>query len=236
MRKTLLTLLLALGAATASRGEVLLIHLPSAPVEAANRQAEAITALAEHLAARLPDRGLETKIFRRWRDARDFLSEQAEDVTLMLSDASSNLGLSHGLTPAYRFTLGGRPTYRRLLVVGRELRSIFESPELSLPVLSVREGAFDPAGRDALARAIEDLAGDDQGRRVLIGLGIEGFQPLSGEALARESRRRVKAMAIASASGVAVPLEAPPLPPPELLSFVLAVEMPEIPLQLADEP
>ena len=237
-RGLLMILLFPLGGAgVAAGGQTLLVHLPSAPVEAAGDQAEAITALAEYLAARLPARGLEPKIFRRWRDAQAFLGDNSEDVTLMLSDASFALDRSSGLAPAYRFTRDGRSTYRRLLVVrsdrpeleklvdlrgktlalvetsgttadaaflkrevfedeldpadwfttvasevddfsatasvlygvtdaalvaeynplladhlGQELRAVFESPELSLPVLSVREAAFEPADRAALDR------------------------------------------------------------------------------------
>ena len=315
----LAALLLAVSAATA-RGEILLVHLPSAPVEAAARQAGAITALAEYLAAQLPDRDLELEIFRRWGDAQTFLGERSADVTLMLSDASSTLDRSHGLTPAYRFARDGRPTYRRLLVVradrpeleklvdlrgktlalvetagaadlaflksdvfedglepgewftdikaevddfaatasvlygqadaalvaeynpllaehlGQDLRTVFESRELSLPVLSVRDSAFDAAARDALGRALEELAADDSGRRVLAGLGIEGLRPVAGATLAQESVRRAKTLAIASAAGVAVTLEPPTLPAPEALSYAVAVELPEIPLTVDDSP
>ena len=316
--RAVLALALTAGAWTAS-GETFLVHLPSAPVEAANRQAEAITALAEYLAARLPGRGLEPKIFRHWHDAQDHLGEHSADVTLMLSDASSTLDRSHGLTPVYRFERGGSSTYRRLLVVradrpelekmvdlrgktlalvetsgaadlaflkndvfedgldpaewftsiarevddftatasvlyaqtdaalvaeynpllashlGKELRAVFESPELSLPVLSVRESAFEPADREALDRALEELAGDALGRQVLAGLGIQGLRPVAGADLAQASVRRAKTLAIASAAGVTVPLEAPPLPSPELLSFAVAVELPEVPLPVDEE-
>ncbi len=313
-----MALLLAVLATTAS-GEILLVHLPSAPVEAAGDQAKAISALTEYLADRLPDRSLESKIFRRWRDARDYLSKHSADVTLMLSDASSTLDRSHGLTPAYRFERDGSSTYRRLLVVradrpeltrmvdlrgktlalvatagaadlaflkngvfedgldpadwftdvatevddftatasvlyaetdaalvaeynpllashlGKELRAVFESPELSLPVLSVREPAFEPADREALGRALEELADDARGRQALADLGIQGLRPVAGGDLAQESVRRAKTLAIASAAGVTVPLEAPPLPSPELLSFAVAVELPEVPLPVDED-
>ncbi len=309
-----MALLFAVFAATASDGQTLLVHLPSAPVEAAGNQAEAVTALVEYLATR--GQVVEPKIFRRWHDARVFLSEHSADVTLMLSDAASTLDRSHGLTPAYRFERGGRSTYRRLLVVradrpelekmvdlrgkilalvetasdlaflqhdvfedgldpaawfttvapvvddfaatasvlyakadaalvaeynpllaqhlGDDLRIVFESPELSLPVLSMREAAFEPADREALGRALADIADDALGQRVLTELGIEGLRPLTGATLARESDRRAKTPAIASADGVSVELEAPPLPSPEQLSFAVAVELPEIPLQLEE--
>ncbi len=315
--RTVFMALLLVAFATTAAGETLLVHLPSAPVEAANRQAEAITTLTEYLAARFPGRDLEAKIFRRWGDAQDYLSEHSAEVTLMLTDASSTLDRSHGLTPAYRFERAGLSTYRRLLVVrtdrpelekmvdlkgktlalvetagaadlaflkndvfedgldpaewfsivpeaddftatasvlyaqtdaalvaeynpllashlGQDLRTVFESPALSLPVLSVREPAFEPADRETLDRALEGLADDTLGRRVLADLGIQGLRPVAGDALAQESVRRAKTLTIASAAGVTVPLDAPTLPAPELLSFAVAVELPEIPLELGE--
>ncbi len=48
--------------APAAEGQrTLLVHLPSAPVEAANQQAEAINSLAAVLSQGLPDRDLEPK-------------------------------------------------------------------------------------------------------------------------------------------------------------------------------
>lgn len=298
-------------------GQTLVVHLPSAPVESTGDQAEAVAALVEYLAAR--GQVLEPKIFRRWNDAQAYLSQHSADVRLMLTDASSTLDRSHGLTPAYRFERAGRSTYRRLLVVradrpelekmvdlrdktlmlvetagaadmaflqhdvfeegldpeawfasvskevddfsatasvlyaqadaalvaeynpllaqhlGRDLRTVFESPELSLPVLSVREDAFEPTDREALRRALAEMAGDALGQRALARLGIQGLRPLTAEALARKSRRQAKTLAIASTGGVTVELEAPPLPAPEQLSYAVAVKLPEIPLQLDED-
>ncbi len=313
-----LALALLAGLAAPAPGDTLLVHLPSAPVEAANRPAEALNAFAEYLAARLPNRDLELKIFRRWHDAEAFLVDPSTDVTLMLSDASSTLDRSHGLTPAYRFERAGRPTYHRLLVVradrpeleklvdlqgktlalvetagaddatflkrdvleggldpeawfaalvpevddfaatasvlygksdaalvaeynpllvqhlGQDLRTLFRSPELSLPVLSIREHAFEPAEREVLGRAFEELAADELGQQALAGLGIEALRPVADTALDRGSSRRTKTLSIASSGGATIALEAPPLPAPEHLSFAVAVELPEIPLPVED--
>ncbi len=296
----------------------LLVHLPSAPVTAAGDQAAAIDALVEYLEAQLPGVGLEPKIFRRWRDARDYLDEHAGDVALMLSDASFAAD-DLELTPAFRLVRGDRSTYRRLLVVradrpeldklvdlrgktlalvetagagadaafvkarvfdgaldpadwfalqleaddftatasvlygqtdaalvadfnpllaknlGQELRAVYESPELSLPVLSVHDGAFTTAERETLGRALEGLTGDPVGRRVLDGLGIEGMGPVTGAALARESGRPSKTLRLASPGATPVPLPKPALPAAEELSFAVAVELPEIPLGLDED-
>ena len=319
-RRCLITALavLALAAPAARAQQTLLVHLPSAPVQAAGDQAGAVTALAEYLSARLPDSSFEAKIFRRWRDAQDHLEAHSAEVTLMLSDASFAASGIVGLTPAYRFERGGSSTYRRLLVVradrpelgklidlesrtlalvetagadadaaslrreifegaldpaalfseikpevddfaatasvlygqtdaalvadynpllashlGKELRSVFESPELSLPVLSVRESAFTATDREALGRALEALNQGILGRLVLADLGIDGIRPLIGAALARTPERQ-KNLSIASSGGVTVELAPPPLPAPEQLSFSVGVELPEIPLPLQD--
>ena len=84
-RPTPLFLALLLTAAAAEGQRIMLVHLPSAPVEAANRQAEAVTSLAEYLQQRLPEQKLEPKIFRRWRDAHAFLRESPEKVALIVA-------------------------------------------------------------------------------------------------------------------------------------------------------
>ena len=307
--------LLAATASVAGAQAILLVHLPSAPVEAANKQAEAITSLAEYLSQQLAGQPVEAKIFRRWRDANVFLAESSDSVELMLSDASFALAAPADLSPAYRFVRRGVETYRRQLVVlserrelekladlsqkrvaivetagegdleflqrevfegdldpatwfadleptlddflatasvlygqtdaaliaeynpllashlGKELRVIFDSPALSLPVLSLRSSAFDPARRQALARAIADLPSDPLGQRVLGDLGIEGLRPLAGGgAVLRLATKREKRLEIALPTGGEFAPAAPALPGPQELSYGIAVELPEIPL------
>ena len=321
-RRALVTLVVALFAAAPSPAQpasprTLLVHLPSAPVTAAGDQAAAIEAFVEYLSARLPGPALEPKIFRRWRDARDHLDAHAEEVALLLADASFTAGGASGVTPTFRFQRGGKATYRRLLVVrgdrpeleklvdlqgktlavveasgadvefvrnqvfddvldpanwfavelesddftatasvlygktdaalvadfnplleenlDRELRAVYESPELSLPLLSVREDAFSAADRVTLGRALEGLPEDPVGRRVLARLGIEGLDRVSAAALAGELGRPAKALVIASPGATRVPLAAPGLPAPEQVAFAVAVELPEIPLGLDED-
>lgn len=311
--------LTASGASAASAQRTLLVHLPSAPVEAANRQAAAITSLAEVLSRQLAGDPVEAKIFRRWRDASGFLADNAEAVSLMLSDAAFALDGPAGLTPAYRFLRQGSESYRRRLVVrsdrpelaeladlsqkslaiveaagdgdaaflrqevfagdldpatwfaalqptaddfeatasvlygqadaaliaeynplladhlGEDLRVVFDSPELSLPVLSVREATFTAAERRALDRTLRDLAADALGQQVLASLGIDGLRPLTGGGAAlRLAAGDAKRLAIAAPSGTEWPPESRPLPSPEELSFGIAIELPQVPLAAAE--
>ena len=102
-----LALALLAGASPPACGQqILVVHLPSAPVAAAGDQAEAITAFVEYLAARLPGRDFEPEIFRRWPDVEDYLRQGSADVALMLSDAALAHDRSTGLTPASRMGAG----------------------------------------------------------------------------------------------------------------------------------
>ncbi|MEM7582286.1 MAG: PhnD/SsuA/transferrin family substrate-binding protein [Acidobacteriota bacterium] len=292
-----------------------LVHLPSAPVEAANRQAGAITRLARYLSERLPDRTIETKIYRRWRDARQNLERQPENLALMLADASFVASESSGLRPAYRFVHRGSETYRRLLVVRtdregalkladlrnaslaivetagssdasflrsqvfggeldpvawfaaisptvddfsatasvlygqtdaalvaeynpllidhleNDLRVVFESPEISLPVLWVHDEAFPAESLQALQAALASLTEDADGVELLAELGIEGFSRLRSVAdLTSPPARRDKVLAIALPTGGELELPEPPPPAPADLTFSVAIELPDIPL------
>ncbi len=312
-------LLVSLMASSIVAQDTLLVHLPSAPAEAANRQAEAVNALAEVLSARLPDRTIEAKIYRRWRDASQVLSGNPENVNLLLTDASFVVDASTGHRPAYRFVHAGSGTYRRLLVVrsdrgelnrlvdlrdkslavveaagfgdgagdagflrdqvfedeldpltwfatlkpssddfsatasvlygqsdaalvaeynpllashlGKDLRTVFESPELSLPVLWIRESAFTPEARQLLAETLRTLGDDPTGRTLLADLGIDGFAPVDGGyPLATATARPSKTLAIAVPAGDELDLVMPSLPAASELTFAVAVELPEIPL------
>ncbi len=137
-----LAIALLIGSAPAVFAQrTMLVHLPSAPVEAANRQAGAITTLAELLSQRLSGDPVEAKIYRRWRDASQYLSTEGEGVALMLSDASFAQHLPAGLEPAYRFVRGGSETYRRLLVVQADRQDLKKLVDLEGKALTVVETA-----------------------------------------------------------------------------------------------
>ena len=131
----------------------MLVHLPSAPVEAANRQAGAITQLAELLSQGLAGEPIEAKIYRRVRDANRFLNDGAEQVVLVLCDASFIDQLPAGFVPGYRFVRGGGETYRRLLVVQNDRQELRKLVDLEGKTLTIVETAG-PGDAGFLARAV----------------------------------------------------------------------------------
>jgi len=136
--------------------------------------------------------------------------------------------------------------YNPLLVrhLGKGLRVVFESPPLSLPVLSIHGVTFDSVQLIALEQALADIKGDPSARQALETLGWEGFVALSSRDLAllrnpRATERKEFEIAVPrrGLEGLAA------LPPPraEDLPFALAVELPDLPLDpeglgLADLP
>lgn len=322
MRRVIL-LALAL-AAPAAAGDVLLVHLPSAPVEAAAHLAEAMTDLAAYLSEKVPGGELEVRLFRRWSDADRFLEDSGASVVLQLTDASFLIdqGPGSGLVPTHRLRRAGRGTFRRLVVVradsgeprrlvdlkgktlvvvdtagprgpsfleravfegevdplawfgelesevddfsaankvlfgqadsalisadnplveshlGGDLRAVYTSPPLSLPVLAVRDSAFDAARRAALDRALAELGRDPRGRRVLERLKLDGFEPLdeaAARAVAELPRSPRKELEVALPGPVELGLELDPPPPAGELPFTIAVEIPDVPLPRAGE-
>ena len=106
--------------------EVMLVHLPSAPMENSARVASAVTSLAAYLNAEVSALELEVKIFRRWQDADAFFVENRSNVLAVLGDASFFLDhpLDEGLIPSWRFVRSGSETYQRLVVVRTESEEI----------------------------------------------------------------------------------------------------------------
>lgn len=309
-------------AAPGAAQDQLLVHLPSAPVEAASNLAEAMTDLAGYLSEKVPGTELEVRLFRRWSDANAFFADNGESVALLLTDASFLLDRpGSGFAPTHRLIRSGRGTYRRLVVVradepdlrrlvdlrgrslvvvetagasepsfleravfegevaplawfgkleqevddfsaankvlygqtdaaliseqnplvaaqlGRDLRAVYTSPPLSLPVLSVRESAFDAGRRAALDRALAALGGDPRGRRVLDGLKFDGFEPLGAaeaRAVAELPRAEKKDLEVALPGAVDLGLGLAPLPAAGELPFPIAVELPDVPLPRAE--
>lgn len=293
------------------------VHLPSAPVEAAGRLAEAATALNDYLTARVPGLQLELHLFRRWSDANDYLEAQGDHVAMVLTEASFLLDHSSRLVATHRFRRLGQTTYRRVLVVrqdaegvdklvdlkgrslavvetsgstgevflervifenevsprswfsrvdsmiddflavnavlysqadsalvaetnpllisqlGSELRVVYTSPPLTLPVLAIREALFAEDQRRALERALSQLESDTQGRKVLAELKLDGIDALKGtvaQTAVALPAPRGKSLEVALPSGVDLALELPALPSADQLPFTVAVELPNIPL------
>jgi ABC-type phosphate/phosphonate transport system substrate-binding protein len=127
--------------------------------------------------------------------------------------------------------------YNPLLVrnLGQELEVVYETPPLSLPVLSVRSSAFDARLRAALDAALGDVAADPQAAPALAGLGIDGFDVVSGRSalLAAVSSSPEKAFEIAVPAAGALTLAPPPAVASDQLPWTVAVELPEVELDPA---
>lgn len=116
--------------------------------------------------------------------------------------------------------------------LGKDLKALYTSPPLSLPVLAVRAAAFDPARRRALATAVDELGDDPRGRKLIEVLGLDGFESVPAAAarvLAELPSSGGKEMEIALPGGGAFGIEIAP-PPAGLLPFLLTVDLPEVPL------
>lgn len=306
----------------AARQGVLLVHLPSEPVESAARLAEAAEALGAELERRVPGLDLEVRLFRRWSDAQAQLRESGDGVLAVVSEVDFLLDPTAAgrLEPVARFVRDGRETYRRILVVGaasaarrlpdltgrpltvvetsgpsqgaylagavfegaidpatwfsgltpvsddataaanvvygqaeaalvaehnpllarhlgKELRSVYESPPLSLPVVSLPTAGLEPAERKALEAALLALGGDESGRRVLDGFQIQGLRryrsdaarPFAGGRTASEEKR----LELAVPRGYRPTVTPAPLPEAGGVPLVLAVELPDVPIAAA---
>lgn len=117
--------------------------------------------------------------------------------------------------------------------LGKELRVIFESPPLSLPVLSLHGVTFDDVQREALELALERVQTDPGAQEALAVLGWEGFVALSPSDLSRLRNPRAaerKEFEIAVPRAGLEDLAIPPPPGVEILPLALAVELPDLPL------
>ena len=298
---------------------VLVAHLPSTVVEAAARQAEAITTLASYLSERVPGVDIRPEIFRRATDAAAFLEREGGQAALMLSEAPFVAAPPPGvnMTPAWRSLREGRATFKKVLVVptgssaqrlgdlqgnslvvveavpgggaedlgrqvfegeidpslwfasidsvaddftaianvlygqtdaalvaeynpllarhlGKDLRILYESPPLSLPVLSLLGAPLNTTQQTALSEALAEAKGQQAVRTALETLGWEGFAPLSpgdlqGGGPSQQGSGLSLSLAVPGARALEID-EPPPAPVAGALPFALAVELPELPL------
>ncbi|MCG8463023.1 MAG: phosphate/phosphite/phosphonate ABC transporter substrate-binding protein [Holophagales bacterium] len=132
--------------------ETLVVHLPSSPAESAGRQAMAIDALADALGRAVP--GLETRIFRRLSDLREYLDASPEEVSLVLTDAAlpATAPDSWSLRPLAGLLIDGRTTYRRLVVTSGSSPAERLSDLRGQPLAVVAAAVGDPA--DYLGRFV----------------------------------------------------------------------------------
>lgn len=298
-----------------TQADVLVVHLPAVPIENASRAAAALTELGQALGTGAA-LDLRVEIFRRWKDAYDYLEANSDRVALVLSEASFLLDLPPGveLQPAYRFVRNGQEVYRRLLVVraerdelqepadldgasvvvvetaganlyrflsdeafagrldpaesfqlvreeddfsatanvlfqqadaalvaeynpllaahlGDDLRSVYTSPPLSLPVLSIGP-SLDPGRRQALAQTVLDLPRTAPGP--LQELGIERLNSVPDPGSLWTNRQQApRALEIALPSDMSTelpPLVLPPAPQAGALEYGVTVTLPSVPL------
>lgn len=172
-RPLVLTIALAfLLVAPALGQQVLLVYLPGAPIESANNLADATAALTGYLAREVPEVTLEPRLYRRLADAETYLQgPEGANVVAILAEASFLREVDTDFAPAFRFLRGGKPTYRRLLVVqadsgaaklvdvqGRSL-GVVETAATSAGAFlaqTVFEGEVDPTSWFSQVTAISD--------------------------------------------------------------------------------
>jgi hypothetical protein len=116
--------------------------------------------------------------------------------------------------------------------LGADLRSVYTSPPLSLPVLALRRGTLTSAAKTAWDAALEGIGGKPEGRTVLTELRFEGFEAVAGQSVATLTASRVSAKEpeiALPAAGAFVPALPAPLDASQI-PFEVEVELPEVPL------
>ena len=119
--------------------------------------------------------------------------------------------------------------------LGKDLKEVYASRPLSLPVVAVRASLPD-AQRSAIAQALADLSRAPDAQAILAGLGIERMQripdgngPMERAGLLRLPAASPRTMEIATPTlSVDVP-KLPPLPP-DHLPFFLVVDVLDVPI------
>ena len=117
-----------------------------------------------------------------------------------------------------------------------ELRTVYRSPPLALPVVSWRvegAGALDAATRSALGRAMAGLRSSSDGQTLLAELGSDGFSAVgsAGDRLVRLPESAQKAFEISAPTNGALRVEPPAPPPSGSLTYRLAIELPSVEIQ-----
>ncbi len=115
--------------------------------------------------------------------------------------------------------------------LGDDLRTVYTSPPLSLPVLSVGP-SLDPGRRQALAQTVLELPSTAAG--ALRELGIEGLNPVRDPGSLWPNRQQApRALEIALPSDLSLalpPLALPPPPAAGALEYGVTVTLPSVPL------
>jgi ABC-type phosphate/phosphonate transport system substrate-binding protein len=121
--------------------------------------------------------------------------------------------------------------------LGKELRAVYTSQPLSLPVLAYRAGALGADQRAALEEALDGLARRAEGKKIVDGLRIEGFARikdgpgrLDRASLLSLPGEEARAPEVALASLREMVLPALAAPEGNKLPFLLGFTVPELPL------
>ena len=168
---------------------------------------------------------LERRVFSGHLDLSTWFGQLVPEST----DFSATAAVLYGKTDA-AFVAEDNPLLARHL--GEELRVVFESPPLSLPLLSSGPSGLEEAELRKLGEALAELGGGGIGGDVVAALGWDGFESLSAaerRAAARLPAPEGKRLEIAFPAGE-LELEPPALPAPAALPFVVAIELPDLPL------
>ncbi len=108
----------------------------------------------------------------------------------------------------------------------KELRVIWTSDELSLPILAQR--GLSGEQTQALAKALQDLASDPASREILDGLGIDGFLPIpERERLALRKTPLPAAKRYELTPPTLARISLPPPPPASELPLTLELGLPQ---------
>lgn len=117
--------------------------------------------------------------------------------------------------------------------LGKELREVFTSGPVSLPVIALREGALDESQQSAVRRAIADLATNAEGQKTFANMGLEGVRQVNEAESAALMRlpslpQRTLEVVMPSLSGFALNLLTPLKP--DQLPFVVGLPIVDAPL------
>jgi ABC-type phosphate/phosphonate transport system substrate-binding protein len=126
--------------------------------------------------------------------------------------------------------------------LGKDLKTVFTSPPISLPVIAVRTGALTAEQRNALESALESLGRHPEDKKVLEGLRADGFSRIR-DGSGRWDRAQLLSISTderrAPEVATAGPKDLGLLPLPGLeggkLPFVLGFTVPDLPMPLVPE-
>jgi ABC transporter, phosphonate, periplasmic substrate-binding protein len=177
-------------------------------------------------------RFLTENVFRNEIDANQWFSA----ITHETDDFSAVASLLYGRTDSALIS-EDNPLVKSHL--GKDLTQVYASGPISLSVIAVRSGALDPSQLEALEQSLDGLGASAEAEPIRAVLTVDGFRRVEGsrriaDFLQTASVRRELEVAIPAAVAVE-PGALPPLAP-NLVPFVVGVELGEvtIPQDLVD--